>query len=494
MSKMYIYTFILLSLSVIQGSSVVKRQAADLDPDAFLSKYGYLDDLQPGDHHAEETRSEGIREFQIFNGLTPTGLMDRETFLKMQQPRCGLPDVIKPRDRLNGNRLRSRQHDPTQPLPFYAPGYKWDKNDLTYKIVGYTRQLGGSTQKLAFRNAFGKWSAETPLNFREVSSGTADIEIDFARYSHGDGNGNSFDGRGGTLAHAFFPGTQPISGDTHFDEDEEWTMNRDAGSNLEIVAAHEFGHALGLGHSNNPRALMAPYYQGYDPDYKLDYDDKRGIQTLYGTPRPTRRPRPRPTPRPSGRHCRVKFDDITVAHDRQTYGFRGSKIYKLDAGGVASGFPQPARRVFARAPKTPSAVVYDRSQRKLYMFKGSRYWRYTGYSLDRGYPRTLPSAFRRLRAAFQYSDGRIYLFKFNTYTIWTEGMRTAPRGYERSITQNWRGIKPGMEAIFRDTNGTFYFFKGKIYWKYDDDFGYAEPGYPKKTSQAWLGCSPRIPR
>ena len=87
---------------------------------------------------------------------------------------------------------------------------------------------------------------------------------------------------GQTLAHAFGPGTQPISGDTHFDEDEQWTIHKNYGTDLETVAAHEFGHALGLGHSSVPGSLMAPYYQGWNPNFKLDYDDIRGIQLLYG--------------------------------------------------------------------------------------------------------------------------------------------------------------------------------------------------------------------
>ena len=49
-----------------------------------------------------------------------------------------------------------------------------------------------------------------------------------------------------------------------------------------IVAAHEFGHALGLAHSNVFNSLMAPVYQGYVPDYDLDKDDVQAIQQLYG--------------------------------------------------------------------------------------------------------------------------------------------------------------------------------------------------------------------
>jgi hypothetical protein len=83
-----------------------------------------------------------------------------------------------------------------------------------------------------------------------------------------------------TLAQTFFPppNGQTIAGDTEINTAINWSIG--SGTDLYSVMLHEFGHALGLEHSQVPGAVMQPSYGGVRTG--LTPDDVAGIQALYG--------------------------------------------------------------------------------------------------------------------------------------------------------------------------------------------------------------------
>jgi hypothetical protein len=89
----------------------------------------------------------------------------------------------------------------------------------------------------------------------------------------------------GVLGETFLPppfngGTN--AGDMFLNSAASWQINTDY--DLETVAIHEFGHALGLGQSAINSACMYAFYNGMKQS--LTSDDIAGIQSIWGAPRP----------------------------------------------------------------------------------------------------------------------------------------------------------------------------------------------------------------
>jgi predicted Zn-dependent protease len=170
---------------------------------------------------------------------------------------------------------------------FTIQGNSWDHRIITYFFQNTTPDISQNAAQESVRTAFRTWQTQAHIYFIEVcNAGSADIVILWANGNHGDGS--TFDGPFGILAHAFYPppNSGSLAGDVHFDEGEDWSdAFLTAGPqpvDLQTVALHEIGHSLGLAHSNITNAVMYPYY--LSSHRNLDQDDINGIRTIYGAP------------------------------------------------------------------------------------------------------------------------------------------------------------------------------------------------------------------
>ncbi|KAM5126951.1 LOW QUALITY PROTEIN: matrix metalloproteinase-15-like [Mantella aurantiaca] len=473
--------------------------------EAWLRLYGYLPQTSGHMSTLRSARilSSAISEMQQFYGIPVTGELDTPTREWMQRPRCGVPDQFGSKSKSNMKRKR-----------YAHTGRKWSETRLTYSIQNYSEKLGQSGSLDAIRKAFAVWSDSAPLTFKEIPyeslrqrQASADIIILFSSGFHGDSS--PFDGPGGFLAHAYFPGPG-LGGDAHFDSEEPWTLdNTDlSGNHLFLVAVHELGHSLGLEHSNNPSAIMAPFYQWMDADhFRLPDDDRRGIQQLYGnsesfsTPVPTpRNPAPKPpkpgNPAPPERYgpdiCQGNFDAVTVLRG-EMFVFKGSWFWRVRHNRVLDNYPMPIGHFWRGLPGNISAV-YERHDGKFVFFKGDRFWLFREANLESGYPQPLSNfgygiPYDRIDSAIWWEPtGHTYFFRGGSYWRFNEESRSVDPGYPKSI-KVWAGIPDTTRGAFlsSDTSST-YFYKGSLYWKFDNQRLKTEAGFPKSILRDFMGC------
>lgn len=520
----FIFTSSLLSVVLCSPAADVPEEER-FSAEAWLRQFGYLSQAsrQMSTMQSAQILSKAISDMQRFYGLQVTGEMDAATVAAMHRPRCGLPDR-RPEEGQGARRKR-----------YTLTGQRWDKDHITFSIVNQNLppSLGERRTRDTIRKAFDVWRRVTPLTFQELpaessvngsQTSLADILLLFASGFHGDMS--LFDGEGGSLAHAYYPGPG-IGGDTHFDADEPWTLDNEdiRGIDLFLVAVHELGHALGLEHSDNPAAAMAPFYQWtHTQNFTLHQDDVRGIQYIYGPPlvtdasptniepnhdpptsssppeeeptsssppppeAPDSNPDPPVQPEPTPRTTPPPDLPASTAADPQP-----------EPDPVTPPHPQPPPRPPAppRPPKVPGNQAPDicdghfdtvtMLRGEMFVFKGRWFWRVRRNRVLDNYPMPISVFWHGLPndidAAYERHDGKFVFFKDDRYWVFREA--DVLPGYPQPLHEYGRGVPAHKidTAIWWEPNGFTYFFSDDRYWRFDEETRTSDRDFPKPISR-----------
>ncbi|XP_055229356.2 matrix metalloproteinase-24 isoform X2 [Gorilla gorilla gorilla] len=433
----------------------------------WLKSYGYLlpYDSRASALHSAKALQSAVSTMQQFYGIPVTGVLDQTTIEWMKKPRCGVPD----HPHLSRRRRNKR---------YALTGQKWRQKHITYSIHNYTPKVGELDTRKAIRQAFDVWQKVTPLTFEEVpyheiksDRKEADIMIFFASGFHGDSS--PFDGEGGFLAHAYFPGPG-IGGDTHFDSDEPWTLGN---------ANHDGPPAEPL-EPTRPLPTL--------PVRRIHSPSERKHERQPRPPRPPLGDRPS-TPGTKPNICDGNFNTVALFRG-EMFVFKDRWFWRLRNNRVQEGYPMQIEQFWKGLPARIDAA-YERADGRFVFFKGDKYWVFKEVTVEPGYPHSLGelgSCLPRegIDTALRWEPvGKTYFFKGERYWRYSEERRATDPGYPKPITV-WKGIPQAPQGAFISKEGYYtYFYKGRDYWKFDNQKLSVEPGYPRNILRDWMGCN-----
>jgi len=165
-------------------------------------------------------------------------------------------------------------------------GYTWAQSPVPYYINSANMDVPATAIEPAIRTGADAWRLQSGASFAFAFAGystqatNTNDGINLVMFR------NASSGSALATTYTWFSGTRMIDADIVFwDAGFQFftgSSGCSAGFYIEDVATHEFGHALGLGHSTSAAATMYPSISTCSQQSRsLDADDIAGVLALY---------------------------------------------------------------------------------------------------------------------------------------------------------------------------------------------------------------------
>lgn len=171
-------------------------------------------------------------------------------------------------------------------------GASWAQSAVNYVVNPVNLDLPQANVIQAVRTGADTWFNQAGINFQFVYAGTSTVVNNTMDGANVVMFRNASNGSAIATTYSWFSGSTLLDTDIVFWDGGFLFFSGSTGCSggfyIEDIAAHEFGHALGLGHSTVTGATMYPSVSACDTGPRsLSADDIAGARSLYGVRPPT---------------------------------------------------------------------------------------------------------------------------------------------------------------------------------------------------------------
>lgn len=457
----------------------------------YLVKYGFLKNENNSLQDSSVVKN-AISLFQEYYNFPIDGEINDEMEKLINKPRCGVAD-------LNAY------------LPLTQP--PWKKFNLSWHY-----SLGTPEMMAVARESFHVWAKHSNLSFYHDPV-KPDILISNKVFKHRFEKRkefcyNEFDGKGGTLAHAYFPNEKNTVVEIHIDFSEDWdfTINSSDSSRLTLLSTmiHEIGHSLGIEHTKETDSVMYPFHNGV---IDLSDEDISLIQGMYGEPSngtiQVDNPMPTtPAPPPvenSNDLCKVSTEIFfkLVIINSKLYVLKGKLawIFNIEDHNSLDQYTKPLVITdwlkFLPSNIKEINAVYQRPSGEVVIIVNNVVYMFDIQTqrLSSGFPKSIGSLGLQsntvVHGIFNSYRGRTYLLYDKVYYVEIDECYFSAKSHGY-VSDLFVGVPTEVESVLRYTNGLLYFIKNNLFYEYNEFTKKMKKAGPVNLNMFGLSCYTNI--